>query len=289
MNPYIIYHGGCRDGFAAAYVAWLFHGDRAYYHPGYYGKLDYSDNAVKNNDVVFIDFIYKYEDMLQICRMANSVTVIDHHKTSEEIINQLRTAALIEGFRFNTLFDLKESGATLAWEYYFPNQPARPDFLNYVKDRDLWEFKHEWSREINAYISTWEFDFNVYAQKHQLFDRIIAKEKGEAVLAKTKQYCREVAKNTNVHKFTLPNGETYDVPVVNAPQVDVSELLEFLMNEYRTNFVMAYWRRHDEKIVYSIRTRGELDASSIAKIYNGGGHKNTAGFESNYDIFYSHY
>ena len=42
---------------------------------------------------------------------------------------------------------------------------------------------------------------------------------------------------------------------------------------------MGWFERGDGKIQFSLRSNGDIDVSAIAKIYNGGGHKNAAGFQ----------
>jgi hypothetical protein len=66
------------------------------------------------------------------------------------------------------------------------------------------------------------------------------------------------------------------VPIVNAPQVDISELVGFLCNG--ETFAMGWWQRSDGKFSVSLRSRGDFDVSELAKAHGGGGHRNAAGF-----------
>ena len=96
---------------------------------------------------------------------------------------------------------------------------------------------------------------------------------GEVVEDKIRHYVTEVAKNARRIVFW-----GYDVPIVNAPQVDISELVGFLSNG--ETFAMGWWQRADGMFSYSLRSRGDFDVSALAKKHGGGGHKNAAGFLS---------
>jgi nanoRNase/pAp phosphatase (c-di-AMP/oligoRNAs hydrolase) len=94
---------------------------------------------------------------------------------------------------------------------------------------------------------------------------------GEVVEDKIRHYVTEVAKNARRVTF-----EGHNVPLVNAPQVDISELVGFL--SAGETFAMGWWQRADGKFSYSLRSRGDFDVSELAKRHGGGGHRNAAGF-----------
>ena len=75
--------------------------------------------------------------------------VLDHHKTNEPLLAGYERAR----------FDMSRSGAGLAWDEvqailwglgYGVTQAARPWFVDYVEDRDLWRWALPDSRAINA-------------------------------------------------------------------------------------------------------------------------------------------
>lgn len=109
-------------------------------------------------------------------------------------------------------------------------------------------------------------DEELDARFWEVMDRLRGSERRDAVDV------REVAKNTRRVFF-----ENWNVPIVNAPQVDISELLDHLARN--DTFAMGWWQRGDGEFQYSLRSRGDFDVSELAKKYGGGGHKNAAGFE----------
>jgi oligoribonuclease NrnB/cAMP/cGMP phosphodiesterase (DHH superfamily) len=260
MNRIVIYHGACRDGFAAAWCAWRFGWHDSTFHPGVHGQ-DPPD--VTGCDVLMVDFSYPRAVLDDMAAKASHLQVLDHHKTAGEAL---------KGAPY-TLFDMDRSGAGLTWDTLAPSvSHPRPWIVDYVEDRDLWRHALSMSEEVNAFIATLEFDFDVWEKTNASMPLTSAKYLGEVALAKTQQYVREVRKNARVVNF-----EGHRVPLVNAPQVDISEVLDSLVDE--VPFAMGWWQRADGSFSYSLRSR-RLDVSAIAKKYGGGGHHLASGFQS---------
>lgn len=256
----VLYHAGCRDGFAAAWAVWRA-APGAEFVPVAYGS-DPPD--VRGRAVVIADFSYPRPVMERIADECASLTVLDHHQTAE--------AALL-GFahpKAEVVFDMNRSGAGITWDHFFVGQP-RPWLIDYVEDRDLWRHKLPNGPAVNAFLGTLRYDFEHWYQTSRM-DVAKAAELGEVVEDKIRHYVTEVAKNARRVMF-----EGYEVPVVNAPQVDISELLSFLCNGEK--FAIGYWQRSDGSFSYGLRSRGEFDVSELAKRHGGGGHKNAAGFQ----------
>lgn len=263
-NTVVLYHANCRDGFAAAWVAHRRLGDTATYIPVQYGAPP--PEGLDGKHVYLLDFSYKRPTMEDILRRAAMMTVLDHHKTAEE---ELRGLELMS--RTDIVFDMNRSGAMIAFNYFFP-MDAAPWPIAYVEDRDLWRFALPYSPEVNAYLGTIPFEFESWNQiANTPWETAIGL--GEAIVSKVKQYVAEVRKNAIRTMFY-----GYNIPIVNAPQCDISELLGALCEG--ETFAMGWWQRSDGKFQYSLRSRGTFDVSALATRYGGGGHKNAAGFES---------
>lgn len=278
MKPLVIYHGQCKDGFCSAWVFHRKHGDNVEFHEGFYGQ---PPPDVTDREVTLVDFCYPRDVMQAIASRCAALTVLDHHKTA---------AAAMAGFgqwlrehhpalEVQVTFDMDRSGARLAWDYCFPTTTDAPWLVDYVQDRDLWRHALPDSKAINAYISTMEFSFDLWDETYDLFPHVkgmgparLPAELGRAILSKTEQYVREVSKNA----MRIQAG-AWNVPIVNAPQVDVSELQHALCEG--EPFSIAWWQRADGMYQYSLRSReGSTDVSLFAKAMGGGGHKHAAGF-----------
>jgi oligoribonuclease NrnB/cAMP/cGMP phosphodiesterase (DHH superfamily) len=291
-RPLVIYHANCRDGFAAAWVCHNFFGaGKADFHAAQYGeKLP----DVTGRNVYFVDYCPNREpvkhNITELCAAAKHVTILDHHKTAQEALtfqpNELRPQNL------TIVFDMERSGAGIAWDYFqkwystgelkeagLPEKGERPWFINYIEDRDLWRWALPSSRQINYYLSlvpfdlkAWDLLLNSSAEAAMMY--------GDVLEQKVRQYCQEVSKNTRTCSIDLDSREFLaNVPVVNAPQCDISELLEFQMERLNVDFTVGFWQRNDGLFQYSLRSRGDFDVSEIAKKFGGGGHKHAAGFQ----------
>jgi nanoRNase/pAp phosphatase (c-di-AMP/oligoRNAs hydrolase) len=262
MEPLVIYHGGCRDGFCAA---WAVHEAEpsADFFEGFHGQ-EPPDCA--GRDVVMVDFSYPPDVLKRVADQCASLLVLDHHKTAQ---------AALESFvhpRATIVFDMERSGAGMAWDY-FNEERERPWIVDYVEDRDLWKNALPHSTSVSAYIGTLEYKFQKWSEASQLeHGHRDAAEFGSAVEAKVRQYIREVSKNAILVDF-----EGHNIPMVNAPQVDISELLNFLA--HGKTFSMGWWQRGDGIFSYGLRSIGDFDVSEIAKRHGGGGHRNAAGFQ----------
>lgn len=258
-----IYHGGCNDGFGAAYAVWkAFPGEDIEFHYGIYQE-DTPDVAGK--DVIMVDFSYKLDKLREIISLANSVTIIDHHKTAQADIQPL-----IESDEVSGHFDMDKSGAVLTWEYYHNTEV--PLLLRYIQDRDLWRFELSMSKEVSE-------GLNLSVQKFELWDAFAhdvqsLADDGDVLLRIHRKRVDEAKKH-----FWMINIAGYDVPVVNAPYYMASDVAGELSEGHP--FAAIYWDSEDHR-TYSLRSReGGIDVSEIAKQFGGGGHARAAGFKIN--------
>jgi len=81
MKKMCIYHGNCADGFGAAWVVRKALGDDVEFVPGVYGQ---EPPDVTGKDVVIVDFSYKYDVLRALAVAANSIIVLDHHKSAAD-------------------------------------------------------------------------------------------------------------------------------------------------------------------------------------------------------------
>jgi oligoribonuclease NrnB/cAMP/cGMP phosphodiesterase (DHH superfamily) len=254
----VIYHGACRDGFTAAWVARQKY-PGAEFLAGYFGK---GPPRVHGRNVLIADFSYKRPVLEELAAQSQSILLLDHHKTAEDDLGTLSY----------TYFDMDRSGAGITWDRLFPGRP-RPWLVDYVEDRDLWRWSLPDSKAVNAYLSVLDFNFEAWDAAIDLgVDR--AKELGAVVLAKIDQYVTEVRKNARIIDL-----DGFRVPAVNASPVDTSELLEGLAKGHPC--ALAWSVRFDGVIQYSLRSAEDgVDVSEIARAHGGGGHPHASGFES---------
>ena len=255
----VIYHGNCIDGYTSAWVAWLKYGIDAEYVASNYGD---PPPDVSGRDVLVVDFSYPRDVMVEMNASAASLLVLDHHKTAQ---------AALDGLPF-AKFDMNRSGAGMAWDALFAGKD-RPWLVDYVEDRDLWRWALPNSKEVNAWVSACTRDsFDLWGKLYA-DGPTRACARGEAVLTFIDRYVFEMVAQSRIVRF-----EGASVPIVNAPYINISELVGKLAES--APFAVGWFQRSDGLYAYSLRSRGPsgADVSEIAKRYGGGGHRNSAGF-----------
>ena len=274
MNqPLVIYHGNCADGFSAAWCFWRKYGAGADYVAGVY-QQDPPD--VRGRDVYLVDFSYKRAVVERMLAEANSVCLIDHHKTAIEDLQPLfmQDSWTGEPKQLAHFTDLNRSGATLAWDYLFPGED-RPLLLGHVEDRDLWRFKLPGTREIQAFVFSHEYSFELW-DKLMSADQVELLKMTAAGAAIERKHHKDVAELVAVCKRRMVIG-AHDVPVASLPYTLVSDAAHLMAQG--EPFAACYWDTADGR-VFGLRATDEgVDVSEVAKQYGGGGHAKAAGFK----------
>lgn len=261
-KPICIYHGNCADGFGAAWAVWHRHRDWEFY-PGVHQD---EPPHVGGRDVFLVDFSYKRQVLEDMAAEANSVTIIDHHKTAEADLLEMLEDGVIHG-----IFDMNKSGAMLAWEWFHPGEPP-PRLIEHIQDRDLWRFDLPKTREIQAAVFSYPYEFDVWNRLMIHADLNELAVEGAAI---ERKHHKDVAELVSVTTRMFDIGG-HTVPVVNLPYTLTSDAGHLLATG--KPFAGCYWDTPDGR-VFSLRSTDEgLDVSEIAKQYGGGGHRNASGF-----------
>jgi hypothetical protein len=258
----VIYHGGCTDGFGAAWAAWKRHGGAASYLPARYGEPLPDPGGAER--VYLLDFSAP-RAVLDALAGRHEVRLLDHHKTAAEALGDAPYAT----------FDMHKSGAVLAWEHFHP-AAAVPRLLAYVQDRDLWRFVLPHSREVSAALSSYPMQFEEWQALAERLDAepqtIVAE--GAAIL---RYLVQQTATVCDEAMWRAVGGHL--VPVVNATNL-ASEVGEELLRRHPdAPFVASYYDTAQGYRKWSLRSRPGVDVSAIAQRFGGGGHAQAAGFE----------
>lgn len=259
-----IYHGNCLDGFGAAWAVRHALGDNVAFYKGIHQQ---SPPDVTGMDVFLVDFSYKKDVLKDMLKVAASITILDHHITAENDLSVLLKAGKVQG-----LFDMNKSGAMLAWEWFIPDRPA-PELIAYIQDRDLWQFKLKGTREINAALASYPYDFEVWDNLMESADGIdILKRDGEAIERRLQKDVKELIAS-GVRRMVIGG---HDVPVLNASSAYVSDAGHIM--SIGEAFAACYWDHADGRS-FSLRSSDDgIDVAEVAKKYGGGGHEKAAGF-----------
>ena len=293
-NPIVIYHSGCVDGFAAA---WCFHKTSKEnkdswgytFHPGIYNE---PPPDCTDRQVYLVDFSYKREIIEKMLATGATIWLIDHHKTALENLDGLEKT----NFGFRSYTDLNRSGAMLAWDFLHNvefddvgeiSREVRPGDIEYtepptilaaIQDRDLWKFLLPHTKEVNAALFSYEFDF-------VLWDKLMSPEPAEFLrlcndgIALGRKHRKDIGTLLKQAQREVEIGGII-VPVANLPLMYASDAGSIMAREFKDGkeFAASYWDSKDARI-FSLRSiPNGKDVSKIAEKYGGGGHKNAAGF-----------
>ena len=284
---FVLYHRQCPDGWAAAFIAKLKYPEaelKALDHgkpPEFINELI---DSLAGKDVLMVDFSLRTrEENDRLAAVAKSFKILDHHRTAQ---------AVLEGASY-AVFDMNRSGAGLAWDYLFGRDSTgewtrdreereggvdigtpRPWWVDYVEARDLWRWDSvPNARVVCAYLGTLPFETEAWSKLRGLgVDE--AYFLGRGALTHIEHFVRESVKNVQPGIF-----EGYLVGIMNATYLNCSEIGNEIANNPVNSFSVTWFERDRDTIQFSLRSIGEFDVSAIAKKFNGGGHRNAAGFQ----------
>lgn len=239
-------------------------GDSVSFHPGVYAD---APPDVTDKDVMLVDFSYKRPVLLEMAAKAKSILILDHHKTAANDLVGLPGNVV-------AIFDMERSGARITWDHFFPHD-APPPLLLHIEDRDLWRFALAKTREIQANVFSYPYDFQVWDELMAANMADLAKE-GEAI---ERKHFKDINELLGVCTRRMVIGG-YNVPVANLPYTLTSDAGHSLAKG--EPFAGCYWDTSAGR-VFSLRsTDNGIDVSEIAKLYGGGGHRNASGFRMSY-------
>lgn len=294
MVPLCIYHAGCDDGFASAWIVRKALNGAVEFHEGRYGD---PLPDVDDRDVLIVDFSYKAPELQECARRARTVLLIDHHKTAVEELAKLEGLAgywpdvnfPMSGYDPNDIYtvavtnnigaaaryiDMKRSGAGLTWDRLFPQTP-RPRFIDHIEDRDLWRFALPDTKDFSTALRSYPQDFAVWDSLVDRVDELISD--GRIINRYYDQKVTEFAATA-----VLRTLDGHSVKVANVPYAFASDVANELAKD--APFGATYYDMGDTR-GWSLRSAQDgLDVSEVAKRYGGGGHKHAAGFKTDADF-----
>ncbi len=260
----VLYHNNCPDGFGAVWVAWKKFGNKALY-------VGVDDRRVPppnlaGKDVYILDFGYPLEAMKILKEQARSVTAIDHHISLKDSVRSAH----------HYLFDLKHSGAVLAWKYFYPNTKM-PTALYFIEDMDLGKFYKKKSAAFLQFLMMQHRDFKtwsnvIYRSERDKTFRDHALEIGSTLMS----YQDHVIDAMMEHAYEV----IFEGKKIFAVNINVHILRSSLgarLAQKKPPFSIV-WRNDGDYIKVSLRSIKSFDVAKIAKKYGGGGHKNAAAF-----------
>lgn len=268
FDKVVIYHRGCTDGFAAAWLARKVWKDALFLAAMYGEDTGYFD-LLRGKDILITDFSFPRADLERLHSISKSLLVLDHHQTAQKDL---------EGLPY-CRFDNNKSGATLTLNWVKEQGCEVSNDIEllalYIEDRDLWKFALPDSEIISIAIRSYPQNFDVW---DELFlDNKVPWEKLKQEGSAIQKYRKQMIE-IHVNRASYLTIGGYDVPVVECSNNDIISEVATKLAEYHP-FAACYYFVGD-KVVFSLRSipPDGIDVSEIAKLYGGGGHKHASGF-----------
>lgn len=260
----IFYHGKCTDGFGGAYAAYKKFGDSAEYIP-----LDYTEQGSKETpfhtidltgkNVYMIDVSTDRESIEEVQKVAKSFQLLDHHATAYKALGDCP----------HCFFDMKQSGAMIAWKH-FHETPA-PTFIKYIEDGDLWKFKYPETKYFGTVVHNMEHNFKLWEKMEdpEHLEKIL--EKGKILRDQFDIFVQGMVDMAKPIKFM-----GHDIYISNCPSQFVSETGNELSKKSGT-FAIC-WQETPTNVKVSLRSLDSFNCSPIATLFGGGGHPQACAF-----------
>lgn len=281
MTTYIFYHmmsptTPCPDGIFAAGVAYRRFGDNAKYHGCCYikaGDRPPEADIPQPSDMVYVlDFSFEAWVLAEWTNRGVSFKIIDHHENKMlELLGKRELTDMI-------VFDNNKCGAILAWEYFF-SQERIPAILYYIDDRDRWQHKLPYTKEIHAAVGALGRNFD-------LVKMLLPLSQDQLINVFSKLGARELELKEKIiaelcNKYQLVTIGDYLVPTVYLDESDPkipSDICSYLFKQFTGFPVAACYYKEGNKEKWELRSNGDFDVSELARSFGGDGHKSAAGF-----------
>lgn len=281
----VIYHSPCTDGFGAALAAWRLLGNKAQYLGCQYGAPP-TREEVRGKNVAIVDVSFSLSAMEDIKSEAKSMVVLDHHASAREVLKGS------EGSNpFNAIFDMDQSGAGLAWQWFHPGTQT-PLLIQYIQDRDLWKWELPYSRAVSAFLQINPFNFEGWSI---ILDQMETPEGLRQTWAEGEPICKYVAieaeraakrsKCGTLHYVQNGEPKTLQVRVRSENPSLISDVGNEMVKLGEE--VALLWFFDYEHGVFRCSLRSDdtkANVWEVAQAFGGGGHRNAAGFSWSSDI-----
>jgi oligoribonuclease NrnB/cAMP/cGMP phosphodiesterase (DHH superfamily) len=316
----VVTHKNCMDGVGAAAVVREFElfykSIKVLYKEIQHGTPE-KENFVANltdeekacDSLIFTDMSLDAKQIQEALEIFEDVTILDHHKTALQDVNDCDE--LLHDSRFTFIYEPDNSGVGVVLNFLEGHYNVdkkdfseihRSEMASYIEDRDLWKWEMPKSKEYSeglrflldkeVNIAKTNVDMEDLDKEFQYVDKVDALievskkyykddiiEVGEILLEKTNQMV--LAKIQGKLRTTY-FGEV-EVALINTTE-NISEIGNGICLLKGIPACM-YFVLETGEVVFSFRSMDHLpDASLIAKAYGGGGHRNACGFKGDLSL-----
>lgn len=264
----VIYHKDCIDGTTAAAVVLRRFPEAKLFPLSHDPSVDDLEKVLaiidSDTDIYTVDCGIGVQEILS---RGFKVMTIDHHVGVKDSLDLL----VKENTNFTYLFDNEKSGASLAWQYFFPDEEL-PEMIKLVEDSDLWKGQFgEDTKNVNNYL--WLF-INEPDKILQILEGDLneVKKQGKVISIYAE---KEIMKLVEIPAISLKIGE-HIFPAYNITNHE-SACGNILSEKNNQTAVMFTIKGDVVKFSFRSKAGQNLSALDLAKILGGNGHVLAAG------------
>jgi len=234
-------------------------------------------------DTIMITDISVNEEVAEKIEKNNSeyndcALLFDHHKTAKWLTkynwvtfaDDKCGAKVFYEWLLNYCMELK-----LDWLSYELTKYV--DLITYTQDYDLWYHKYPMSKKLN--MLAYEYGFERFMNRFLDNPDCTLTKSEELILELAEErkmkFIEEQKKNMKLYK----DNQNKTVAVFLSTQ-HAGEIRDFI-NDDNIDYYLFFSLNKD---IASLRTKGEVDCSEVAKKFGGGGHMKAAGFQFKFDL-----
>ena len=281
----VVYHGSCPDGFTGA---WLMHryltkqGRDVILHPASYGS---EPPLVVGHDVYIVDFCYEPNHLKELHDQAWSLTILDHHATALEWVQEFYGVDnIITKWDMDlaktpevVVLDQTHSGAMLAM--LWTNQ--HHSFVKYIQDRDLWQFKFgDNTRDVFAAVTSYDYTLDNWNEiSYQAISDLLVE--GQAINRYRDVLIQQVINEAYQDMVLGYQG----IWMAASPYAIGSDVAGELAKRDPERFAAYYVDKGNGTWRWGLRSGPDgMDVARLAQTEGGGGHIHASGFEQRVKI-----
>lgn len=273
----ICLHHNDRDGRCAAAVIKKAVGGAVHLVGISYDHQDEMLKGIKPGDKVIVaDLALSEDKFTELLDITRDVVYIDHHKSTVEKLKDI-----MGNYGIANTIEIGNGGACkLAWKHYMHDAEV-PEAVNLISNYDEGHFKYG-DRVMLFALGVQVMDLNPSsALWNVLLERGIRSQKdAKMVINNTINSGYSVLKYQENQAYSLRN-KAYITTLDGIPCTAVNNDIDNLVlrkTRFNTDLLVIYSYCKDKWSISLYCDSGNIDVSTIAKKYGGGGHVNSAGF-----------
>ena len=291
------------DGHCAAAIVKMAHPDAVLTEINYgYDENLIGDTVDGGDTVIIVDFTLEPEDFQDLLCYAKEIIWIDHHASSIKdyedtfFLGGKENGVAIEGWdKVKGIQDTTKAGAQLTWEYFNEGKPL-PKAVYYVSAWDIWDHTDPNTIPFNRGLQLTESTDPAHPAAMEMWHHVIEDSReganrkwnafdqvmsvgviGEAMKATYDKYIGGLAYfvgDWNGKRTVALNSRCYDSYVI-WDHMDKWEELDPEVFIWYYQLPNGKWRNRIRAYPGE-----ETNVAEIAKLYGGGGHELSAGFQT---------